>query len=355
MIRRFLSLFRRRRDKSSAPGTPAQKAVEQVTAEFPAPAPGSPRSVEERPRAVTGARPEPFPSAQPRVVTDVVDDADLVGSPVSDPVPEQNSAPTPAPRADVVSPTFEIELPDLSGVEFINPENGYAPPPAPEKPVRRARRSTSLAPRIVRELVGELNEVGPRLAATIVDEAVDVVLPTSDAQPGYLVAEIEEGFLLSDGGHTAQPRTLRHALTEGQVSEERAVDDLDRLELARLVAMAVDGLHRADIVLTRLDLDTFAFSTDGRPRVALVDGGGLRRLGGEFLTASSEPRCLDDDRADFAGLVATLLSDGGHDIADETPGLSAAATRRLQVLLDRAAGPPGTRAPVSEWLEVLGR
>jgi hypothetical protein len=110
-----------------------------------------------------------------------------------------------------------------------------------------------------------------------------------------------------------------------------------------------------DAVLSSLDIDTFAFHVDGRPYVALVDGGGVRRLGGEFLTGTAESRGLDDDRADYAELVTVLLSDGGSEIPEIVPGLSRSESRRLQVLRHRAVGVPGTRAPVSDWLEVLGR
>lgn len=270
-------------------------------------------------------------------------------------MPEQQSAPEARPVEISPAPPPAIELADYSTVSFENPHGAFAAPPTTRTLPRQEARRTPWAPRMATGLIDELSEVGPRLEATFEREDVRVSLPQPATADGYAVAALEPRFLVRTAGQPDRARTLRDALSSAASDDDAPLDDLVRLELTRLVAVALDGLHRVDTVLASVDLDTFAFSLTGRPAVTLIEPGNIRRLGGEFLSHQAESRGLDDDRADFADLLAVLLSDGAGEIPDDVPGLSASDSRRLQALADRAAGRPGTRPPVSEWLAVLGR
>ena len=155
----------------------------------------------------------------------------------------------------------------------------------------------------------------------------------------------------------------RWPFPEPSLTDERAADELDRLELVRLVGAALESLHAEELFTAGIGLDSFAYTLDPRPAVILIESDAVRRVGGEFLTPT-RPRdrtddSFDSDRYDFALLARRLLVDSRSAASpdlygrDHVPGLTAEQDRQLWDLWERAAGPRGSRPQISEWMGVL--
>jgi len=259
--------------------------------------------------------------------------------------------PQPIPVAVLDAGDAELELDDFSASSFEEPPWGFVPPPggssvADDALATRDVRTSWLQPALAADALLRLREARTKVAARLFDEPVDVVWPVAGSSPGtYGVPHSSRGFPPTSSGSA---RTL----AELDGPEVAAVDALDRLELARLVALAVEALHANDVVTTGVRAERFAFRLDPRPAISVLDGDRLRCLGGEVLGTpgdASRIDSLDTDRRELADLVVRLLT-----VEDElTAGLSPRQQVRLDRLRDRAAGPVGTMPRAAEWAAVL--
>jgi hypothetical protein len=281
------------------------------------------------------------------------------------------------PGAEKASPTahtsarsnetdVDLTLENFSSEVYEPPASGYAPPPVARgegRPKRRrdSRPATvhpSIPPALASELVSELGALEERLRAGLIGEPIAVEMPAPgpslDLAIEYRVPVLESRFMVRDEEGSMVPRTLGQALSSATTSGELAPDELDRIELARLVAMLVEGLHRVDTMSAGVSLDSFAYDlSSGRPALAVVEPDSFRRVGSEFPRIDPGARGMDADRAELAVLVVALLSDGGDELPDVVPGLDDLMSRRLQGLWRRASGPSGSMPRAAEWLEGL--
>jgi hypothetical protein len=283
---------------------------------------------------------------------------------------------TPPKVTEIGTVEEPIVLTDLSGVRYSVDGGGYPPPPpgwdaaaVAASPRRWSRRSSRLRPALVTVTVRDLRARADGVALVVDEEPVEVLWPGADEnRPGdFRVSELDPSYLVSRGESQGHPRTLDLALP-GAEGAERAVDDFDRLELVRLIAILLDGLHRHDVVTACLDWQTFAFALDPRPGVVLRAPEALRRLGGEFLEAPGADVSPDEmsggpfdaDRYRFALLAFRLLVSHEQEGAIESrnrrgiPGLSTTQLSRVWGLWERSAGAAGTRPQATEWREALG-
>src|SRR5690606_1147739 len=133
-------------------------------------------------------------------------------------------------------------------------------------------------------------------------------------------------------------------------TKHRRPDDLDRLELARLLALVVDALHRADVITAGLGWQEVLYSLEPRPTVLLHVPDGIRPLGGEFLGApdiaghETNGGSFDRDRYQLALVLYGLLVSHDPDAPldpwnpEAIPGLTREQARRAYLLWERAAG-----------------
>ena len=290
------------------------------------------------------------------------------------------SAPPSSPPSDEIPAVAVVDedvlLTDYSDVTYPSVPGEYAQPPGvqPATKAQRKRRWASRRspwrPAMTVELVRELEERRGSVSARLEGEPVEVSWPAQDdhGQSGFRVLEPDAAYFVAHGEAKGSPRTLDFALPDRTPAGEPATDDLDRLELVRLVAIAVEGLHRADVVTAGLGWSTFLFALGPRPAVVLHGPEHIRRLGGEFLAPTYPPAGdeasgvspFDADRFRLAVLAYRLLvshePDGDIDPWNRrgVPGLSDSQVRRAWRLWERSTGPAGTRPQASEWMEALG-
>lgn len=264
----------------------------------------------------------------------------------TEPTPETSSAPT--------VPDDHFELPDFSHIPYPEVPGGFASPLLAAETGRHDAGRTKFAPRVAAGLVSELGAAQAYLETVLKDEPIVVSLPSQGSTPrAYALASLPSYFV--DTVRQA-PRTLTTALTApDHLTEGGGADPLDRLELTRLVGRLLKGLHDQQHLTAGIDLESFAYSLQPRPAVALLKGDLVRRIGGDFLNDSpldANPS-MDNDRHGFAELARQLLA------PDDQPGrgitgLDDEQVRQAERLWTRANGPIGTRPQISEWLAVLG-
>ncbi|WP_165807018.1 hypothetical protein [Nocardioides currus] len=269
------------------------------------------------------------------------------------PSPAQH-APQARPRNDSVVDDQPFDLPDFSTVSYPAVPDGFVGPGrvASERPRVDVGRSP-YSVRSTSELLDEFSVAESTIGSALRREPITIALPAAGSSPGsYALPRLPETFVDAE---TGQPRTLRRAVESPGSAD--LPDALDRLELVRLVARMVDGLHAQDHFTAGVDLDTIAYCLHPRPAVALVAGDRVRRVGGDFLAsapATSGIPSLDGDREGFALLAQRLLAPDGRIAQGEIPGLDEAHSSGARRLWARATGPDGTRPQVGEWLAVLG-
>jgi hypothetical protein len=362
MIRWWRTLLRRVTGRRGSASDPAPG---------PVPPHASPTDRQSSPTTSTPPRRAPVQPAAPR--------AEQLGEPVRKSTSSRPrsgaEAPTPPPVTVPARPApfptrhgkampLELLLDDFSGESYGEVAHGFAPPPvASQRSSGKAQVAYSLThvspvlpPVLAEELVDELVELEQRLEERLQAEPIALHLPRP--APGraghYQLPMLEPRFLVREDDGSARPRTLELTLSDGSSDPSAHPDDLDRLELARLVTILVEELHLADTMTAGLGLDRIAVDlSQGRPAVALVDTDGLRRLGSEFPGGDPGGRSIDTDRRELASVVVALLADGDDCMPDEVAGLDGVQVSRLGLLVERAEGPAGTMPRAAEWLEAL--
>ena len=262
-------------------------------------------------------------------------------------------------------------LPDFSGVRYEELRDGFPSPPG--APGRTAgtpagsrhrkvdERHTVLPSAVAGAVLDQLALAQPAIAADLMSEPIEVLLPTRAGPGHYRIQELDDRFYARAKNGARHLRTLAHALP-GPGLDERQPDELDRLELVRLVATTVAILHARELISGGLDLDTFAFSLSPRPEVAVIHPDRLRPIGGEFLLSApsrDDWDSLDRDRFDFGvlayrllvGLRGTADIDLGH--RPYVLGLDDSQSNELWRLWRRLSGAAGTRPQMSEWTRGL--
>lgn len=280
-----------------------------------------------------------------------VEVARLPDVPVEPPSFPAQHVPQVRPRADIVHDQ-PFDLPDFSTVTYPVVTDGFIGPSwvVSERPRVDVGRSP-YSVRATSELLDELSTAESTIGAALRHEPITIALPAAGSSPGsYALPRLPETFVDAD---TGQPRTLRRAVESQQAAD--SPDALDRLELVRLVARLLDGLHAQDHFTAGVDLDAIAYALHPRPAVTLVAGDRVRRVGGDFLSvAPSITSSMDGDREGFALLAQQLLLPDGRFEHDGIVGLDESQVRAARSLWNRAAGPEGTRPQVGAWLAVLG-
>lgn len=333
--------------------------------------------------ASTGAREPRTPTAPPPADDPSVTQGEEFTAAQRDPAPSDPEAGTdtslPGARGESpVSPEPRemFVLTDFSTIMYSSSADGYPAPPGllaarTAPPQRRwLRRTSTLPPALIVETVRDLDVHGDRVVAALRNEPATVLWPASDdSSPSheFLVPEPLEDFVIDRGNEKGHPRTLDRALPSHAPAGEEAADDFDRLELVRLLALVLEGLHSADLVAGDLRWETFLFALHPRPAIVVQRPESLRRLGGEYLTsieldgaavAAGSP--FDTDRRCFAEIAHRLLVT--HDphaaldpwIERRIPGLSEQQVQQARRLWERADGEVGTRPQIAEWKRVLG-
>ena len=210
-------------------------------------------------------------------------------------------------------------------------------------------------PRATAELVSELVRAQQEIDVALKSEPIALSLPSPGSTPQTYAAEAPPQQFLTDG---REPRTLSMALPRGADGDDPdAADALDRLELTRLVGLLLDGLHSHELFTAGVDLEAFAYCLHPRPSIALLNSDRVRRVGGDFLTATvptDSASSMDADRHGFAQLARQLLMTHDRPATSLIPGLDEMQTRGAHRLWERSAGPVGTRPQLGEWMAVLG-
>jgi hypothetical protein len=379
MLTRFRRLLRRWLKKEQSPGpSDGTSALTQA----------SPTAVPPPRRSPAQARPDAAPGGGVPVQEDTATtparssrEDDWTPPRLDAPAQEAGiSAQHPYPPSDEIPAVAVVDedvlLTDYSAVSYPSVPGEFALPPGVQaatraQPKRRwASRRSLWRPAMTVELVRELEERSGSVSATLEGEPVEVSWPAQDdhGQSGFRVHEPDAAYFIAHGEAKGTPRTLDLSIPDRMPAGELAADDLDRLELVRLVAIAVEGLHRADVVTADLGWSTFLFALGPRPAVVLHGPEHIRRLGGEFLAPAYPPADdegssispFDADRFRLAVLAYRLLVshelDGDIDPWNRrgVPGLSDSQVRHAWRLWERSTGPAGTRPQASEWVEALG-
>lgn len=343
----------------------ADAATRGARSEFRAPRPAAPSS--------------PRPQAAPPAV-----EREPVGAPIADrpiktpprpatPVVIAAPKPTPAPvnRAHVAAPTELVpvakaapdkapdapfELPDFSSIAYPDVPGGFASPVGGRR--RRQLHDAGysrFAVGATEKLLAELEAAERHVDLALAREPIVLSLPVRGSTPQvYAIDALPQQFMVAP---TGEPRVLAVALSTATDPDPDSADALDRLELTRLVALLLDGLHAQQHFTSGVGPASFAFCLHPRPSIALLRGDQVRRVGGDFLasTASLDATpSLDNDRHGFARLAHRLLVTPDGPSASTIPGLDEAQTRAARRLWQRSDGPAGTRPQVREWMGVLG-
>jgi len=282
--------------------------------------------------------------------------------------------PTASVTPDTQAGEDAVVVADLTAIRYLPVPLGFAPPPgwsdqaALRMSRRWSRRSSRLRETLVSETVCDLADRAESVAGLLQDEPVVVLWPSlDDGSPGdFLIPEPDPSFLIASGDSKGNPRTLDRALP-GAENQDVHVDDFDRLELMRLVAILLDGLHRRDIVLEGAGWRSFAFTVEPRPRIVVLSAGHLRRLGGESLEPPTYVDAdavkggpFDTDRYRLALLAYRVLVSGELEgdlspwVTRGIPGLSTTQLSQVSRLWERSIGPAGTRPQAAEWRQALG-
>jgi len=263
--------------------------------------------------------------------------------------------PTPAAIPDEV-PGRPFELPDFSTIAYPDLLGQFASPRGSARTmVRRDIGHSRFSPRVTAELVSELERAQQEMDASLKGEPIVLSLPSPGSTPQTYAAEAPPQQFLTDG---REPRTLSLALPRATDGDDPdAVDALDRLELTRLVGLLLEELHAHKLFTGGVELDAFAYCLHPRPSIALLHSDRVRRVGGDFLTATvptDSASSMDADRHGFAQLARQLLMTHDLPATSLIPGLDETQTRGAHRLWEKSAGPVGTRPQLGEWMAVLG-
>jgi hypothetical protein len=191
---------------------------------------------------------------------------------------------------------------------------------------------------------------------------------------GYVMRRIAPDFYFtSSWGPLSKrlPRDLAFAVPRQTAHKlPFAVKPGDGLELVRLVAHFLHAMHRHELVYGDISWSNFTFALDP-VRLCVHDFDSVRRLGADPFTAQRPADTIDwDDPAVPRPFVATLDSDrykfgllayrmlATHDLhsrpsSDGATATPAGGSSDLRRLWRRAAGAPGTRPQMTEWLQAL--
>lgn len=192
---------------------------------------------------------------------------------------------------------------------------------------------------------------------------------------GFLMPRVASEFMLVVGG---RPRlaNLSYLAQEPRPiwGEVRLPSQEGRLSVLISLAGTIQALHDRDLVIGDLSFGNVLW-TEGPPaRVFLLDCDGIRPVNGspvlpqadtldwaDPLAQRGTPPDKDRDRYKLALAVLRVLgrrlesypnSDPEHDLLDTPPDVAAA----VNALLQRAAGPPGSRPTAAQWrLALEGR
>ena len=262
--------------------------------------------------------------------------------------------PAPAIPDEVFGGPFE--LPDFSTIAYPDlPGQFTSPRGSARTMVRRDIGRSRFSPRVTAELVSELERAQQELDAALKGEPIALSLPSPGSTPQTYAAEAPPQQFLTDG---REPRTLSVALPRAADGDDPdLVDALDRLELTRLVGLLLEELHSHELFTAGVDLDAFAYCLHPRPSIALLNSDRVRRVGGDFLTATvpaDSGSSMDADRHGFAQLARQLLLTHDLPATSYIPGLDEVQTRGAHRLWERSAGPVGRRPQLGEWMAVLG-
>ncbi|MGH3349183.1 MAG: hypothetical protein ACRDPS_00850 [Nocardioides sp.] len=183
---------------------------------------------------------------------------------------------------------------------------------------------------------------------------------------GFLMQRVHDPFLAGFGPATALAE-LGLLVNVGDVPMPGVYE---RVLLLRALAAAMDALHRQGLVLGDLSPRNIAWSAMPVPRVMLLDCDGIRPAGEPGVLPPADTRgwedptnlghqpTADSDRFKLALAIARVLTGDRNASPGLRPDLTFAGQAGILVgpltrLMDRAAGPPGTRPTAAQWATVL--
>jgi hypothetical protein len=222
----------------------------------------------------------------------------------------------------------------------------------------------SVSADLLEQMAGFLDSVGPddrRLLDSRL--AWPIALGRHDARlTGFLMRRVPTAFFIEIAG-SSKAQSLQYLLNAQ--SYQRAiglhVDDAQRLELLKDLAVLIARLHLLDVVVGDLSPKNVLFTLLGRPRCLLIDCDSMRYRGqsvveqvdttGWELPDGEEKATPFSDALKF-GRLAVRLFNGDQDSLDAKP-LVAISPALADLARQSQLPAPGSRPTVDDWVEPL--
>lgn len=269
------------------------------------------------------------------------------------PVPEPTAAEPPRHPRDVTPPVeapapedeeaSEVLLVDVAAMPHLHASlrrrlDEARPSSAPVAP-----HASTWPPGMTEELGRRFEEASHRASNVLRHEPAELNLPREVRGSTYNVLDTR-------GDDYRRPLSDHLDRT---ATPDRPLDALERLEVARLLAACVAGLHAGDLATSGIDASTFTLTLEPRPSLTFTAPHGLRPVGGEPMDGSSPIRTMDDDRHDLAVLIHDVLELDRHDSTHPPLGISARQLELLENLWSQASRPSGGRPTAERWKAAL--
>lgn len=185
---------------------------------------------------------------------------------------------------------------------------------------------------------------------------------------GFLMAPAGDHFFHQFSSSVRKPTGLQYLIFKPKPAWNSLVlpGALQRLEICRLIATAVDTMHRNSLVIGDISMSNILWTVRPEPAVYLIDCDGVRQAGGppvlEQATTPdwSDPRdpsraTFDTDRYKLALAVLRVLASDPYlvpgQVIPSIPWLAASAHTKLRRVSGQLAA--GHRYSASHWLDLL--
>jgi hypothetical protein len=185
---------------------------------------------------------------------------------------------------------------------------------------------------------------------------------------GFLMAPAGDHFFHQFGSNVRKPTDLQYLIFKPKPAWNSLIlpGVFQRLEICRLIATAVDTMHRNKLVIGDISMSNILWAVRPEPAVYLIDCDGVRQAGGlpvlEQATTPDWSDPKDPSRATFdtdmyklaLAVLRVLASDPylapGQGIPS-IPWLATTAQTKLRRVSDQVGS--GHRYSASHWLDLL--
>lgn len=185
---------------------------------------------------------------------------------------------------------------------------------------------------------------------------------------GFLMAPAGHHFFHQFGSSVRKPTDLQYLIFKPKRAWNSLVlpGAFQRLEICRLIATAVDTMHRNNLVIGDISMSNILWAVRPEPAVYLIDCDGVRQAGGlpvldQATTPDwSDPKdpsraTFDTDRYKLALAVLRVLASEPYlapgQAIPSIPWLATSAHTKLQRVSDQVGA--GHRYAPSHWLDLL--